>query len=843
MSNVGFATLTIIPSAKGFASKLGDEVAPGLGKSGKAGGQALGGNILSSTKGALGPIAGVMAGVFATASIVSWGKAQIDALARVGQINAQTANVIKSTGGAAGVTADHVESLAGKLELLTGTEGEAVQEGANLLLTFKNIRNGVGEGNDIFDQTTTSLVDMARAMGQDPQSAAIQLGKALNDPVQGIAALNRVGITFSDSQKGVIKSLVESGDVMGAQKIILAELNSQFGGSGQAYAATYAGKIELLGHAWGNFGEAIFSSATPALGAIAGGLANFLNNVLTPGVGQIQAFGGLVGGILFGGDFAGGAPFGIQEDSGLVDFLFSIREAVIGVFSILGQGDFKPFAGLQEDSGVVDFLFDLRDTAGQVLSAFAPFGAQIAAAFSTLGPAVLAVLPSLSPLGLVLQSLLPILPTLAGLLGQVAATLATVLGTALTALAPILATVSGALVQLISGVLVAALPVASMLIQTFAGLLATVAPIVTGILTAVLPLVAGLLTGLMPIITTLISTLLPPLAVVFTQVLSAVMPVVSALLGALIPVLSALIAAVLPVIQVLAAVLTPVIQALMPVVTTVFGVIVNVVRAAMQIVQGIIQVVTGVISGNWGQVWAGLGSIVAGAWNLIKSLVVGALNIVKSVIGAALGLIRSIFSSAWNALAGVVSSAWSGITGAIRSGVSSAVSFVSGLPDQILGALAGMGTLLVSVGSNMMQGLINGAKSMAGRIAEAVLAPIRNAVDGVKSFLGIHSPSRLLHSIGVFTGEGMANGLTATKGLIARASSVLVPTIPTPPSVPAPVVRSGGVGGAVDESAYGGRSGGPLIGALTLQSSGDVKSDLDEVNFFLQTKTRGGRFA
>ena len=213
--------------------------------------------------------------------------------------------------------------------------------------------------------------------------------------------------------------------------------------------------------------------------------------------------------------------------------------------------------------------------------------------------------------------------------------------------------------------------------------------------------------------------------------------------------------------------------------TTVFSVIASVITSAMQIVQGVIQVVTGLISGNWGQVWQGLQNVVSGVWNTIKSLISGALAIVSSVISAALGLIRSVFSSAWNGLVGLVSGAWSGITSAISSGVSSAVSFVSSLPGKILSALSSLGSLLVSVGSNMMQGLIDGAKSMAGKIASAVLAPIKDAVDGVKSFLGIHSPSRLFRAIGVFTGEGMALGLEDSAGRVARASDALIPAVPT----------------------------------------------------------------
>ncbi len=186
-------------------------------------------------------------------------------LARIEKINAQTNAVLKSTGTVANGTAKDIENLAGRLEALTATEAETIQEGANLLLTFKNIRNEAGAGNDIFNQTTAAMVDVAQAMGTTASGEAIRLGKALNDPVRGISALTRVGITFTEQQKEQIKALSDSGDIMGAQKIILAELQSQFGGSGAAFAQTFTGQLQLLQHELGTIGEEATMAVMPAL--------------------------------------------------------------------------------------------------------------------------------------------------------------------------------------------------------------------------------------------------------------------------------------------------------------------------------------------------------------------------------------------------------------------------------------------------------------------------------------------------------------------------------------------------------------------------------------------------
>ena len=84
---------------------------------------------------------------------------------------------------------------------------------------------------------------MSVALGEDSKNASIQLGKALNDPILGITSLKRVGVSFTQSQKDQIKVLVESGHKMKAQKLILKELQTEFGGAAAA-AATPMDKLK-----------------------------------------------------------------------------------------------------------------------------------------------------------------------------------------------------------------------------------------------------------------------------------------------------------------------------------------------------------------------------------------------------------------------------------------------------------------------------------------------------------------------------------------------------------------------------------------------------------------------
>ena len=200
----------------------------------------------------------------------------VQSLARIETINAQTATTIQSMGNAANISAGEVEKLAGSLEALTATEAEQIQEGANLLLTFGNISNQFGEGNDIFNRTTEIMVDMARVLKTGPSTEAIRLGKALNDPTRGMTALTKAGVSFTEQQKEQVRSLQDSGDMLGAQKLILDELQKQFGGSGAAYAKTFTGQLELMGHELGTIGEEATMAVMPALQDMVGQLRDLI---------------------------------------------------------------------------------------------------------------------------------------------------------------------------------------------------------------------------------------------------------------------------------------------------------------------------------------------------------------------------------------------------------------------------------------------------------------------------------------------------------------------------------------------------------------------------------------
>jgi hypothetical protein len=315
-TNVGTAYLEVVPSAKGFAGKLQSQVGGDMVKGGKAAGESY----AKGFGGGLKKLVGVAAGFVAVDKITGFLK-DANAEAREAQkVGALTTQVIKSTGGAANVTATEVGNLATSISNKIGVDDEAIQSGENLLLTFKNVRNEAGKGNAIFDQATKAAVDLAAGMaaasgGQlDLRSSTTLVGKALNDPIKGLTALSRVGVTFTQGQKDQIKKLVETGHRMKAQKIILRELRSEFGGA----AASQATESDKASVAIGNLKEQIGTALLP----VVDDLARFTSTKAVPAISEFIT--GMQDGTGAGGDFADMLKDARDIGKGVLKFFDSI---------------------------------------------------------------------------------------------------------------------------------------------------------------------------------------------------------------------------------------------------------------------------------------------------------------------------------------------------------------------------------------------------------------------------------------------------------------------------------------------------------------------------------------
>lgn len=162
---------------------------------------------------------------------------------------AQVEAGVRSTGGIAGFTTKQLAAMAEKLtDISRLDDDEILSKLTAQLLTFTNI------AGTQFELAQVAALNLAARLDGDLQSAAIMVGKALNDPVKGLTAMGRAGVQFTESQKDTIKALWETGQAAAAQNLILAELEKQYGGSSQA-TLVGAGKVIQLKNAIGNLSE------------------------------------------------------------------------------------------------------------------------------------------------------------------------------------------------------------------------------------------------------------------------------------------------------------------------------------------------------------------------------------------------------------------------------------------------------------------------------------------------------------------------------------------------------------------------------------------------------------
>jgi phage-related protein len=213
-------------------------------------------------------------GYVSVRSAVTFGKSCVEAAETAEKAQTQLNTVLASTKGVSGMTADSANALAKSLSAVTTYGKSTIVSTENLLLTFTGI------GKDVMPNVTEAALNMSTALGQDTSTSAMQLGKALNDPVKGIAKLTKVGVVFTDAQKKQITAMQKAGDVAGAQKVILAELNTEFGNSARAAATTSEGRKIRIENAIKGIKSSIGTKLLPIIDKVTTVVSNNLPQIM-----------------------------------------------------------------------------------------------------------------------------------------------------------------------------------------------------------------------------------------------------------------------------------------------------------------------------------------------------------------------------------------------------------------------------------------------------------------------------------------------------------------------------------------------------------------------------------
>lgn len=246
--------------------------------------------------------------------------------------------------------------------------------------------------------------------------------------------------------------------------------------------------------------------------------------------------------------------------------------------------------------------------------------------------------------------------------------------------------------------------------------------------------------------------------------------------------------------QVIQTIWSTVWNVLSTIVQTIWTTITTIVSTAINAVAGVIQAVTAAIQGNWSGAWNAIKGVAQTVWNGIKSIVTTVMNGISSVINSVLNGIRGIWSSIWNGIRSITSSVMSGIRSVVSSSMSAIRSVVSSMMSAVrsvfssgwnaarsvtssgihaaVSVVRSAASSMASAGRNFVMGFVNGIRSMIGAAISAAASMASSAVNAARSFLHIHSPSRVMRDqVGYYVAAGFAKGMTDNTSVVAKAAS------------------------------------------------------------------------
>ncbi len=170
----------------------------------------------------------------------------------------QLESVIRATGGAAGFTADQILEWASAMQSTLAVSDQTIVSVTALALQFKNLQG---------DQALSAVIaafELSATKGLDLKSAMNVIGRALEDPIEGMERLDRIGIDLTTTQKKLIRELVRTGEADKARALILDELATRQQ-SAEALAQRLGGRLDFAKVKAGELAEEVFAFLSPAI--------------------------------------------------------------------------------------------------------------------------------------------------------------------------------------------------------------------------------------------------------------------------------------------------------------------------------------------------------------------------------------------------------------------------------------------------------------------------------------------------------------------------------------------------------------------------------------------------
>lgn len=481
MAEVASAFVSLIPSFQGGGRTIRREL-EGLGdEGGRRSGELFSNSFSGAVKGLAGPIAAVFAGVGITQFLGG-------AIEQASDLNEAGTKLGVVFGDAVGQVNEFAAKGAKQL-------GQSNLDVLNAAASFGVYGKAAGLSDAANAEFSNSLVqlstDLASFYNTDPGEAMEALGAGLRGESEPLRAY---GVLLDDAtlrQKALELGLISTTKnaltpqqrVLAAQASIMEQTSLAQGD----FARTSGGLANQQRILAAQFSDLKTNLGTALLPLILGFVT-----ALNGAVGPVAALAGPALSQLNLGISAAAAAFreGDVTSDGFVGAMERAGNAVRGLFELVKTGNFttslREGLGVEEDSGIVSGLLTIRQTAVDTFAAIGTALQPAKDAFVALGPTlaalapqVLAVATSFSPLGLALQALAPVLPTIAAALGQVAVVLVGALVSALPSVLQLVAALGGSLASALSAVAPVLTTVAAALGPALASSVGAVAPVLT----------------------------------------------------------------------------------------------------------------------------------------------------------------------------------------------------------------------------------------------------------------------------------------------------------------------------------------------------------------------------
>lgn len=425
MSNVGYASLVVIPSVRGIGAAVSSQVVAPLAvaatDTGRSFGSKIAAGVATGAKVVVGTIAGITASVGAIAA-----KGGISRALNIQDARASLVGLKYDTAAIEGVMGSALEAVKGTafgLDAAASTAANAVaagiKPGQDLTRTLKLTADaatiakvGVGEMGSIFNKTATAGY-LTRDVVNQLQDRGI--------PILALVA-QQYGVTAEAASEMVSRGEVDFATFQNA-------IEAGMGGAALASGNTARGAFANIGAALSRLGAMFVQpaiDAAPSLfqsiaGAVDRGAAALKPYAALMGERVAPAFAAaktyidgidfekIVGGIqgvydlVVKGDFTAGLrnAFNVEEDSRVVDVALRVRDAISGIYALVVQGNFTPALrsafNIEEDAGIVTFVLGARDAVSSFFSSLR--GGDFSGAFSSIGQSLTTLQPAFASFG------------------------------------------------------------------------------------------------------------------------------------------------------------------------------------------------------------------------------------------------------------------------------------------------------------------------------------------------------------------------------------------------------------------------------------------------------------